>query len=81
MTHMRNSATRAYSMFRKHLSPDLMKTNPEGRSVILANVVSLFERGQLFFTFREFGLRCRCVLFGGHVVQHNDIPFLQVETI
>ncbi len=46
------------------------------RSIVVLDVVLLLEMCKRFFSACKLSFRCCRVLFGGHVVKHNNVAFL-----
>ncbi len=51
------------------------------RSILIVDVVFLLELRQFLLSSRQLRLRGRRVLLGGHVIQYDDVPFLQVKAV
>ena len=51
------------------------------RSIFVVDVVFLLEFGELLLSSGKLRLRSRGVLLGGHVIEHNYVPLLQMEAV
>ena len=56
-----------------------MLQNPA--SFIVINVVLLLQLRQFLFSSRQLRLGRRRILLRGHVVQHHNVPLLQMKTV
>lgn len=51
------------------------------RSIFVLDVVFLLELGEFLLSSRKLRLRSCRVLLGGHVIEDDDIAFLQMEAV